>query len=100
MVKLIDWRHPAFWAMGANVDFSKLPAFSPAHGLTAEEWDVYQADIMSAKHNAQAELERPQYTDSFTAIAEKGQLQLDKPLMGDTPVGINSILSLFVALIS
>jgi hypothetical protein len=86
MAKLIDWRHPALWAMGANLDFGSLPAFSPAHGLTPAEWEIYQADIASAKHNDGAELERPHYTSSFTDIAEKGQLSRDKPLMGDSPV--------------
>jgi hypothetical protein len=94
MAKLIDWRDPVLWAMAANVDFSTLAAFSPAHGLTPSEWDAYQADIASPKHNAQAAKEQAQYTDSFTTIAEKGQLHRpngEKPLMGDSPVCIHRV---------
>ena len=72
--------------MADKIDFSAIPAFCEPHSLTPSEWDVYQADIASAKHNAQAEKEREQYTASFITIKEKGQLEREEPLLGDKPV--------------
>jgi hypothetical protein len=90
MAKLIDWRHPAIWSMAANLDFSKLPSFTDPHALTPSEWEAYQADVASEKHNAQAELERPHYTAAFTTIEERGHLQRaekgEPPLLGNSPV--------------
>jgi len=90
MAKLIDWRHPAIWSMAANLDFTALASFSDPHGLTPEEWDIYQADIASPKHMAQADLERPHYTAAFETVEEKGHLKRKEkgelPLLGDSPV--------------
>ena len=76
--------------MAADLDFSALPAFSDPHRLTPEEWDIYQADIASSKHMAQADLERPHYTAAFEIVEEKGHLQRkekgEPPLLGDSPV--------------
>lgn len=91
MADLIDWRHPALWAMADKLDFSTIPAFCEPHRLTPSEWDAYQADIVSAKHNAQAEKEGEQYTASFITIKEKGQLQRQEPLLGDKPVCIPAL---------
>ncbi|KAE9380713.1 alpha/beta-hydrolase [Stipitochalara longipes BDJ] len=92
MAKLIDWRHPAIWSMAANLDFNTLPSFSDPHALTAEEWDTYQVDIVSPKHIAQADLERPHYTAAFETVEEKGHLQRaergEPPLLGNNPVAI------------
>jgi len=94
MAKLIDWRHPAIWSMAANLDFSTLPSFTDPHTLTPEEWDIYQADIASTKHMAQADLERPHYTAAFETIEAKGHMQRaekgEPPLLGDSPVAAQS----------
>ncbi|RDW57170.1 hypothetical protein BP6252_13818 [Coleophoma cylindrospora] len=91
MAKLIDWRTPALWSMAANLDFTTLSAYAEPHGLTPTEWDIYQADLASDKHNAQADKEREQYSPSFPVIEAKGQLQRGEeegPLLGDSPVSI------------
>jgi hypothetical protein len=90
--KLIDWRHPEIWSMAENLDFVSLPSFQDPHSLTPAEWDAYQLDVASEKHNAQANLERPHYTAAFTTIEEKGHLQRqgkgEPPLLGRISVCI------------
>lgn len=85
-IDLIDWRHPAIWAMADKLDVSTLRAFNEPHALEPSEWQAYQAEIVSAKHTAQAEKELAQYSGSFTAIKERGQLNRKEPLLGGTPV--------------
>ena len=80
--------------MAANLYLLALPAFSPKHGLMDVEWGVYQTDIYGAKHNQVAEAKKPWYTESFEMIAEKTQLDMSPPLLGETPVRPPSCLYL------
>jgi pimeloyl-ACP methyl ester carboxylesterase len=80
------WRDPQMIAVTSDLDFLGVTGLKKNTVLSPEEWRAFLKEEQSEKHERQAAKENEVLPETYSALAKKGLLEKNPPLLGNRPI--------------
>ena len=85
-LQVLDWTNADLRAVFTGIDSLDAMGLRSEHKLTPQEWQAYETDEATEKHQLQETKEGEEYPPSFETLRRKNLRAREQPLFGDKPV--------------